>query len=84
MILGLSIDGTLGSGMVSPDGWRDSIGAAIGLRPPDVPIDQKDRKMMGIHSGWLTVTPTFCKNKIFCANRSAYKIIVLVKNFQKK
>jgi hypothetical protein len=34
-----------------------------------------------------TVTPTFCKNKNFCANRSAYKnayqIIVLVKNFPK-
>jgi hypothetical protein len=54
MILGLPIDGTLGSGMVSPDGWRDSIGAAIDLRPPNVPIDQKDRKTTGIHSGWLT------------------------------
>jgi hypothetical protein len=34
------------------------------------------------------VTPTFCKNKNFCANRSAYKnayqILVLVKNFPKK
>jgi hypothetical protein len=33
------------------------------------------------------VTPTFCKNKIFCANWSAYKnayqIIVLAKNFPK-
>jgi hypothetical protein len=30
------------------------------------------------------VTPTFCKNKFFfCANRSIYKIIVLVKNFPK-
>jgi hypothetical protein len=29
------------------------------------------------------VTPTFCKNKNFCANRSTYKIIVLVKNFPK-
>jgi hypothetical protein len=29
------------------------------------------------------VTPTFCKNKTFCANRSTYKIIVLVKNFPK-
>jgi hypothetical protein len=39
------------------------------------------------HDGWKTVTPTFCKNAIFCANRSAYKnayqIIVLVKNFPK-
>jgi hypothetical protein len=36
---------------------------------------------------WLDVTPTFCKNKIFCANWSAYKnayqIIVLVQNFPK-
>jgi hypothetical protein len=31
-----------------------------------------------------SVTPTFCKkNKTFCANRSTYKIIVLVKNFPK-
>jgi hypothetical protein len=30
-----------------------------------------------------TVTPTFYKNKKICANRSAYKIIVLVKNFPK-
>jgi hypothetical protein len=34
-----------------------------------------------------SVTPTFYKNKFFCANRSAYKnayqIIVLVKNFPK-
>jgi hypothetical protein len=34
-----------------------------------------------------SITPTSCKNKNFCANRSAYKnayqIIVLVKNFQK-
>jgi hypothetical protein len=29
------------------------------------------------------VTPTFYKNKFFGANRSAYKIIVLVKNFPK-
>jgi hypothetical protein len=36
---------------------------------------------------WPTVTPTSCKNKNFCANRSAYKnayqIIILVKNFPK-
>jgi hypothetical protein len=31
----------------------------------------------------VSVTPTFCKNKTFCANRSTYKIIVLVKNFPK-
>jgi hypothetical protein len=27
---------------------------AIGLRPPDVASDQKYRKTMGVHSGWLT------------------------------
>jgi hypothetical protein len=37
MILGLPIDGTPVCGMVSPSGWRDSVGAAIGLRPPPPP-----------------------------------------------
>jgi hypothetical protein len=58
MILGLPIDGTPVCGTVSPSGWRDSVGAAIGLRPPppppNVPADQKNRKTIGIHSGWLT------------------------------
>jgi hypothetical protein len=54
MILGLPIDGTSVCGPVSPDGWRDSVGAAIGIRPSDVPVDQKDKKSSGIHSGWLT------------------------------
>jgi hypothetical protein len=54
MILGLPIDGTPISRTMSPGGWRDSVGAAIGLRPHDVPVDQKDKKTMGIHSGWLT------------------------------
>jgi hypothetical protein len=31
LILGLPIDGTPVSGMVSLGGWRDSVGAAIGL-----------------------------------------------------
>jgi hypothetical protein len=35
-----------------------------------------------------SVTPTFCKNNKFCANRSAYKnayqIVVHMKNFPKK
>jgi hypothetical protein len=39
MILVLPIDGTSISGTVIPGGWRDSIGVAIGLRPPDVPAD---------------------------------------------
>jgi hypothetical protein len=54
MILGLPIDGTPVSRTVSPARWRDSVVAAIGLQPPDVPADQKDRKTMGVHSGWLT------------------------------
>jgi hypothetical protein len=54
MILGLPIDGAPVSGMVSLAGWRDSVVAAIGLRPPDVPADQKDRKTTDVHSGWLT------------------------------
>jgi hypothetical protein len=54
MILGLPIDGTPVCGPVSPDGWRDSVGATIGIRPSDVPVDQKDKKSSGIHSGWLT------------------------------
>jgi hypothetical protein len=44
MILGLPIDGTPVSRTVSLAGRRDSIAAAIGLRPHDVPADQKDRK----------------------------------------
>jgi hypothetical protein len=45
---------TVVSEMMSLGGWRDSVGAAIGLRPPDIPVDQKDKKMMGVHSRWLT------------------------------
>jgi hypothetical protein len=37
---------------------------------------------VAVEASWV-VTPTFCKNKTFRANRSTYKIIVLVKNFQK-
>jgi len=54
MILGLPIDGSAVCGAVSPAGWRDSVGAAIGIRPPDVAADQKDKKPSGVHSGWLT------------------------------
>jgi hypothetical protein len=53
MILGLPIDGAPVSRTVSPAGWRDSSAAAIGLRPPDVPADQKDKKTTDVHSGWL-------------------------------
>jgi hypothetical protein len=54
MILCLPIDCTPVSGMVSPGRWRDSVAAAIVMRPPDVLTDQKGKKTMGIHSGWLT------------------------------
>jgi hypothetical protein len=50
MILGLPIDDTPICGMVSSAGWRDSVGQAIGLRPPDVPGDHKDNKMTSMHS----------------------------------
>jgi hypothetical protein len=53
MILGLPIDDTSVCEMVSPFGWRDTIRHAIGLRPPDVAPDQKDRKMIDVHSRWL-------------------------------
>jgi hypothetical protein len=55
MILGLPIDGSLACATVTPDGWRDSIGAAISLLPPDIPTDQKGRKTTDVPSGWLIV-----------------------------
>jgi hypothetical protein len=60
MIIGLPIDGTPVCGSVSPGGWRDSVGAAINLRPPDVPAYQKDKKSLGIHSRWLTAHFNTC------------------------
>jgi hypothetical protein len=60
MILGLPIDSTPVCGMVSFAGWRDSVGKAIGLRPPDILGDQKDKKTMGVHSEWLTVHFSTC------------------------
>jgi hypothetical protein len=54
MILGLPINDAPIFGTVSPAGWRDSVPAAISLRPLDIPVDQKDRKMMDAHSVWLT------------------------------
>jgi hypothetical protein len=54
MILGLPINDTSVCGTVSPGGWRDSVRAAIDLRPPDVPTDQKDKKTTSVHFGWLT------------------------------
>jgi hypothetical protein len=60
MILGLPINGTPICGMVSPAGWRDSIGQAISLRSPNIAPDQKDRKTMGVHSRWLTAHFNTC------------------------
>jgi hypothetical protein len=54
MILGLPIDGTSVCGPVSPAGWRDIVGTAIGIRPPDVGLDDKDKKSSGAHSDWVT------------------------------
>jgi hypothetical protein len=60
MILGHPIDSAPVSGTVSPAEWRDSVTAAISLRPPDVPADQKDRKTMDVDSGWLTAHFDMC------------------------
>jgi hypothetical protein len=62
MILGLPIDGTPVCGMASSTGWRDSVEQAIGLRPPspNVPWDQKDRKMTDVYSRWLTAHFNTC------------------------
>jgi hypothetical protein len=60
MILGLPIDGTPVCGMVSSARWRDFIGEAISIRPPDVCADQKDKKTTGVHSGWLTAQFNTC------------------------
>jgi hypothetical protein len=54
MILCLPINGSPFCGTVTLGGWRDFIEIIIGLRPPNVPADQKDKKTMGIHSRWLT------------------------------
>ncbi|TVU05292.1 hypothetical protein EJB05_48450, partial [Eragrostis curvula] len=53
MILGLPIDGHAMIGMVQPQGWRDMVEAALGLRPPEVEEDVKDRKTTGVSSAWL-------------------------------
>jgi hypothetical protein len=60
MVPGLPIDGTPICGMVSSVGWRDSVGEAIGIRPPDVPVDQKDKKTTGVHFRWLTTNFNTC------------------------
>jgi hypothetical protein len=39
--------------------------------------------LLKIVLGLVNVTPTFCKNNFFCANRSAYQIVVHMKNFPK-
>jgi hypothetical protein len=60
MILGLTIDGTPVCGPMSPSGWRDVVGDAIGIRPPDVAVEQMGKKSSGIHSGWLTANFNTC------------------------
>jgi hypothetical protein len=60
MIFGLPIDGTPVCELVSSTGWRDYIGEAINIQPPDISVDQKDKKMIGMHSGWLTAHFNTC------------------------
>jgi hypothetical protein len=64
MILGLPIDSLPVSRTVSPAEWRDSVTTAIGLRPPDIPTDQKDRKMMDVHSWWFTAHFDVCSKDV--------------------
>jgi hypothetical protein len=54
-------------------------------RPDHVPGAQTAATMAASAHGShrRAVTPTFYKDNFFCANRSAYQIIVLVKNFPK-
>jgi hypothetical protein len=58
------INGAPVSGTVSLAGWRDSVAAAIGLQPPDIPVDQKDRKTTDVHSGWLTADFGTCSEDV--------------------
>jgi hypothetical protein len=53
-------------------------------------VEVKQKAVNSMATGaaqWKSVTPTFYKNKLFCANRGAYKnayqIIVHMKNIQK-
>jgi hypothetical protein len=43
MILSLPINSTPVCGPVSSDGWRDSVGAAIGIQPPMFPQTRRTR-----------------------------------------
>jgi hypothetical protein len=62
MILGLFNDGTPVCGMMSSTGWRNSVGEAIGIRPPPPHMseDQKDKKTTDVHSGWLKANFNTC------------------------
>jgi hypothetical protein len=60
MILGLPIDGTPICGLVPFAGWRDFVGEAITIRPPNVHVDQKDKKTTGVHFWWLTSHFNIC------------------------
>jgi hypothetical protein len=54
MIVGLPIDGTPICGLVYWVEGHHRRGYRHLPPSPDVPVDQKDKKMMSIHSGWLT------------------------------
>ena len=53
MILGLPLEGNAVTGIVNGDGWRDTVEAVIGIRPPAPPEGVKDRKTSGVSSTWL-------------------------------
>jgi hypothetical protein len=60
VILGLPINDTPVCGMVSSTWWRESVREVISIQPPDIPVDQKDKKMTGMYSRWLTTQFNTC------------------------
>jgi hypothetical protein len=38
---------------VDPAGWRDRVDELIGICPPDIGPNDKDKKPFNVHSGWL-------------------------------
>ena len=53
MILGLPLEGNVVTGIVNGDGWRYTVEAVTGIRPPAPPEGVKDKKTSGVSSAWL-------------------------------
>jgi hypothetical protein len=54
MILGLPINNIAVCEPMALARWRDNIGASVGIRPPDVGPNKKDKKPSDTYSSWLT------------------------------